>query len=235
MKQHAELETFTNDFLKKHRASGKTVYCCEGCSGCCNLAVHATYPEAAAAARRLSGQQEKNLSVYIKRLKTTLPEMTSLKSYLKGHRQKVGPCPFLDTQGRCSIYARRPISCRALLSTRPAAWCTVDFSELSQWEKQAYESSLDRQIVAWPTHYVAATQNFGQKLEESLLLSMKQEKGWSLSGNFAAMVWLEYTCKISEQKFMTTQQVHDLLTDNDFCSPLLLNLSESNQTTRPSA
>lgn len=193
--------------------------------------MHATYPEAATVARGLSGQQEKKLSAYIKRLKTALPEMTSLKSYLKNHREKVGPCPFLDSQGCCSIYSIRPLSCRALLSTRPAAWCTVDFSELSDWDKQAYESSLDRQIVAWPTHYVAATQDFGQELEGSLLLSMQREKGWSLSGNFAVMVWLESTSTLSGRDITTTQQLHDLLIDNGLDNPLLLNLSGSDQST----
>jgi Fe-S-cluster containining protein len=232
LKQHAELETFTNKFLAGYGSSDKTIYCCEGCSGCCQLAVHAAYPEVVPVAEGLSEKQENNLAAYIKRLKAALPEITSLKTYLKSHRQKIGPCPFLDTRGRCSIYSLRPLSCRALLSTRPAAWCTVDFSELSCWDKQAYESSLDRQVVAWPTHYVAATQSFAQGLENHLLLSMKQEKGWSLSGNFAMMTWLEHTSKLSERNITTKQQLHDLLTNSGLDHPLLFNLSVSDQTTR---
>ena len=229
LKQHDQLEKFTNEWRINYRASGKTIYCRENCAGCCHLAVHATYPEAVAVAEDLSGLQLKNLSGYVERLKTALPELTSLKCYLKRHRQGLGPCPFLDAHGSCSIYAIRPLSCRALLSTRPAAWCTVDFSELDHWDKQTYESSLDRQVVAWPTHYVAATQKFGHKLENTLLESMQQKKGWSLSGNFAVMVWLERNAQLSKHNVTTTRQVRDILTAHGLNNHLLLNFTGNDQ------
>ena len=229
MKRHDQFDKFINDWLSNHHASGKTIYCREGCSGCCHLAVHATYPEAVAVANILPEPQIKSLSDYIERLITVLPELTDLKSYLKRHRQSLGPCPFLDTQGSCSIYSTRPLSCRALLSTRPAAWCTVDFSELGHWDKQAYESSLDRHVVAWPTHYVAATQDFGQELENTLLESMQRTTGWSLSGNFAVMVWLEKNIQLSKHNAATTQQVRNLLTASGLDNHLLLNFTDYNQ------
>jgi hypothetical protein len=81
--------------------------------------------------------------------------------------------------------------------------------------------------VAWPTHYVAATQDFGQKLEKALLESMREETGWSLSGNFAVMVWLEKVCHLSHQG--TTDEIHDILTANKLDNQLLLNLTVGNQ------
>jgi Fe-S-cluster containining protein len=95
-------------------------------------------------AEQLSAQQTAELADYVERIKKAHKNWGNLKSYLKEHRQKLGPCPFLSQQDSCTIYPLRPLACRAMLSTRPAAWCTVDFSELDSWDKQAYESSLDR-------------------------------------------------------------------------------------------
>jgi len=229
LKQHHQFEKFSQKWRAEHLALNKRIYCRERCAGCCHLAVHATYPETIVVARTLTEPQLNRLSEYVERLKTALPELTSLKSYLKRHLQTLGPCPFLDAQGSCSIYSTRPLSCRALLSTRPAAWCTVDFSELSHWDKQAYESSLDRQVVAWPTHFVAATKDFAQELEDDLLDSMRQAKGWSLSGNFAVMVWLEQHLQLSQENVATAAQLRDLLTDNGLNNELLLNLTDRHE------
>ena len=224
MKEHLQLERFTNNWLTSYRSIGKDIYCRKGCSGCCNLAVHATYPEAVLVAGELNREHTDKLRDYVSRLKTVLPQLSSMKDYLETHRRELGTCPFLDAEGSCSIYSIRPLSCRALLSTRPAAWCTVDFSELSEWDKQAYESSLDRHIVAWPTHYVAATQDFAHELENCLLESMKKSGSWRMSGNFAVMVWLEQQAHLSEQPLITRQQVHDILLEKELDSQLVLNL-----------
>lgn len=193
------------------------------------MAVHATYPEAVSVAEALTESLSKRLSGYIGRLKTVLPELTDVKSYLKEHRQALGPCPFLDSRGSCLIYTLRPLSCRALLSTRPAAWCTVDFAKLDNWDKQAYESGLDLQVVAWPTHYVAATRDYAGKLEETLLESMQREQGWSLSGNFAVMVWLEGNIRLGRRNIATTQQVRDILAASELNNHLLLNFNDGSQ------
>lgn len=223
MKQHDQFDKFASKWLTDYRQSGKPIYCREGCAGCCHLAVHATWPEAAVVAGRLTAQQSMQLTDYVERLQDALPELTDLKSYLKRHRQTLGPCPFLDAAGACSIYPVRPLSCRALLSTRPAAWCTVDFSELDQWDKQAYESSLDRQVVAWPTHYVAAAQDFARELERDLLAAMLQQAGWTLSGNFAVMVWLASCGHLHGIDIKTTAQLQSLLAAQRLDNNLILN------------
>jgi Fe-S-cluster containining protein len=224
VRQHRQFDKFVDQWLTDYRARGKTVYCRTGCAGCCTLAVHAAFPEAAAIAGHLNQQQTTRLSAYIGRLKQALPTVNDLKSYLKSHRQTIGPCPFLETRKRCSVYPVRPLSCRALLSTRPADWCTVDFSDLDKWDKQAYESSLDRQVVAWPTHFVAATQVFGHALEDQLLETMLEQKGWALTGNLAAMVWLEQKHQLNRRGMMTTPQLRDILTTEGFDHDFLLRL-----------
>jgi len=223
LKEHHQFEQFSNAWLSSYLDSGKQIYCQNGCSGCCHLAVHATFPEAVAVASQLSAGQSAELMNYIARIKKAHKNWGSLKCYLKEHRQKLGPCPFLNKAGSCSIYNVRPLACRALLSTRPPAWCTVDFSELDSWDKQAYESSLDLQTVAWPTHYVAATQDFGQELEKTLLEEMLKEKGWALSGNFAIMVWLEQRCHLSN--VTSRDEFHKLLVANELDSELLLDFT----------
>ena len=227
LRQHRQYDRFIDQWLTDYRALGKTIYCQPGCSGCCFLAVHATFPEAAAIAGQLSQKQTTQLSAYISRLKQALSATSDLKSYLKNHRQSVGPCPFLDERNNCSIYPIRPLSCRALLSTRPADWCTVDFSELDKWDKLAYESSLDRQVVSWPTHFVAATQDFGRKLEDQLIETIQQEKGWALSGNLCAMVWLEQKYQLGQGGIVTTRQAMKVLAAEGLDHGFLLRLSAS--------
>lgn len=221
MQEHRTFEEYINKWHEEFRDLGKKVHCLKGCSGCCTMAVHATYPEASAAARDLSAKQHEQLGLYIQRLQKALPNLANLKSYLKSHRQEIGPCPFLDDQGACTIYRERPLSCRSLLSTRPAAWCTADFSALDEWDKQAYENGLDKSIVAWPTHYIAATQEYGQKLEASILDRMQKLHSWSLSGNFALMVWLAYHCQ-QQAQLVTVSQLRNKLTANRLNSDLLL-------------
>jgi Fe-S-cluster containining protein len=189
-KQQIKLEELTHKWLESYQACGKKIFCKKGCSGCCSLAVHATFPEAQNVARELTTELTSRLHRYINGLKGYVPELTDLKSYLKLHRQQIGPCPFLDEHGSCSIYNLRPLSCRSLLSTRPADWCTVDFSSLDEWDKLAYENGLDKTVVAWPTHFVAATQDYARQLETEILQEMDSQYGWRLTGNFPLMVWL---------------------------------------------
>jgi len=225
LRQHQQFDRFIDQWLTGYRALGKAIYCRTGCAGCCRFAVHATFPEAAAIAWQLTRQQTLQLSAYISRLKKILPASSDMKNYLKSHRQSVGPCPFLDGQNNCSIYPIRPLSCRALLSTRPADWCTVDFSELDKWDKLAYESSLDQQVVSWPTHFVAATQNLGRELEDQLLETMRQGKGWALSGNLCVMLWLEQKYQLGQRSIFTTQQAKEVLAAEGLENDLLLRLS----------
>ena len=227
LRQHRQFDRFIDQWLTDYRALDKTIYCQPGCSGCCFLAVHATFPEAAVIAGQLSRKQTTQLSTYISRLKQALSATSNLKSYLKSHRQSVGPCPFLDGWNNCSIYPIRPLSCRALLSTRPADWCTVDFSELDKWDKLAYESSLDRQVVAWPSHFVAATQNFGRTFEDQLIETMQREKGWALSGNLCAMVWLEQKYQLGQGGNCTARQATEVLAAEGLDHEFLLCLSTS--------
>lgn len=189
-KASAAAETFT--------AGGGRTNCGRGCRNCCNLAVQCTFTEALPVAETLSEEHAAALRGHVGRLRQHLKEAADLKSYLRLHRQVIGNCPFLEVDGACGVYAARPFACRSLLSTRPADWCAVDFAELHPLEKQAYLSSLDPTVVAWPTHYLAAPRDLGQEFEAAALRRMRDAFGFALSGNLPFLVWLERNCRLSE-------------------------------------
>jgi len=172
-----------------YRSSGGEIFCAKGCSSCCTLAVNCTAVEALLIARSLDKGQQENLKDYVARLKEKVSDAAALQDYLRLHRKELNGCPFLH-EGSCGIYPVRPISCRALLATKESRWCGVDFSELTAAEKMAFLESLDRKAVAFPLHYLASTQDAGQKLEAQLSLQMLQEFGFSLYGSMPVLVYL---------------------------------------------
>lgn len=175
--------------IAEHCSRGGTIFCAQGCSDCCSLAVNCTAAEALRVAETLTDQQRQALSVYIDKLIAKIRTIEELKGYLRMHRKELAGCPFLD-HGSCGVYPGRPLSCRALLATRERRWCAVDFSEISTAEKMAFIESLDRSAVAFPMHYLAATQDAGQKLEAQASLQMLHEFGFSLSGNLPVLAHL---------------------------------------------
>ncbi|SHJ35717.1 Putative zinc-or iron-chelating domain-containing protein [Malonomonas rubra DSM 5091] len=185
------------------------IYCQNGCSNCCSLSVNCSFPEAVAIARELTAEQIVTLKAKIPLLQQISTQAQDLKDYLRQFRNRFGGCPFLDAAGSCSIYPHRPLSCRALLSTRNSSWCGVDFADLHPLERDAFLSSLDRDVVAFPTHYLAATQEMGMELEAAALADMRDRFGVAVSGNLLYQVWLELEYRISEiipQGFSATRK-----------------------------
>lgn len=198
-----------------------SLYCQAGCAACCRLAVHCSLAEAMVVATDLDSELDRALSTYIERLLETAAELSDLTGYLRAHRRDLGPCPFLRAGGRCGVYAVRPLACRALLSTRPAAWCAVEPTELDDIDKQLLRQSLDPQLVAWPTHYLAATQDFARRQEQRLTAAMQRAYGWALCGNFPLQVWLERRHRLSAR---TGREVAALLEELGLLTTPLLDL-----------
>jgi Fe-S-cluster containining protein len=178
-------------WIAAYRRQGGRIYCREGCRHCCDLAVHATLSEALLVAEALSDGQRRTLHGHVTSRLSGLAGIRDLKIYLRTHRQQVGYCPFLEQDGRCGIYAVRPFSCRALLSTRPGEWCGTDFSTLHPLEKEAFLGSLDRSVVDFPGHYVAEAKDFGLEMEAATRWDMRETFGFSLTGNLALLVHLQ--------------------------------------------
>lgn len=188
---HIDLDEEVRTWVSEYASRGGKVFCGRGCRNCCSLAVSTTYVEAQMVAEFLSPNQAQRLREHVGRLLEGLPAVGDLKSFLRMHRKEIGYCPFLDDDGVCCVYELRPLACRALLSTRPADWCGVDFGDLSSFEKQLFMDSLDPRVVAYPTHYAGAPQDRGRTFEDRLCREAEKIFGFSLTGNLPFLAWLE--------------------------------------------
>ncbi len=207
---HRQMEHFNHHWLEDFRASGGIIHCTRGCANCCNMAVHATFPEAVMVTGSLTQSQLAELGSYVDKLVAMTGGLQSMSAYLKKHRDQLHGCPFL-AEKECTVYDMRPVACRSLLSTKPGDWCAVDLASLDIWDRQLYEQSLDMQTVAWPTHYVAASQDFGLNLEQGLLAKMLNQCGWNLRGNFPLLIWLEKTHQLSKRSAREAAEIIERL------------------------
>lgn len=201
-----ELTTARRNFdrqLEQHCSEARNkrigIFCDKGCSNCCTLSVNCCFAEALATAQSLEADHQQALKLKIPLLQEISLQAENLKGFLQQFREKIGGCPWLHSEeGRCVIYQQRPFSCRALISTRNSSWCGIDFSSLHPQEKEAFLSSLDPELVAFPTHYLAAAQELGLEFESQTLVSMRKSFGVSLTGNLLYLTWLELEHRLSE-------------------------------------
>ena len=177
-------------FWRHGTGAGVRLWCGPGCGNCCTLAVNATYPEALAIAATLTAQQQERVAASAASIIAHARQSPDARSFLAGYRQAVGPCPFLDDSGNCSIYPARPLACRALLATRPPSWCGVNLGDLPAFERDAFLASLDRTVAAYPTHYAAEPQELAVAFERGLLFAMLRSYGFGLGGSLPLLVWL---------------------------------------------
>lgn len=188
--QEAFLDLFAKGWIDDYVASGGSVQCGRGCSGCCSLAVNVPFVEAVSIAGYLTDEQLSSVRRYVERLRTKMRGISDLHEYLRMHRKKMNGCPLLSGDGSCGIYRLRPLSCRALVSTRESRWCSADFAELSADEKRCFVEGLDRVVVAFPMHYVAVLQESGREMENESSRRMRQKFGFSLYGNLPVLLYL---------------------------------------------
>lgn len=128
----AAMSAFTD--MAEHLAGHKPVACQAGCSHCCVLNVAVLLPEAAAIAAWFMLQtQAKDRAELLSRLQRFALKVRWMEDSERVHRQTA--CPFLDEQGRCSIYPVRPLSCRGVTSLDSAA-C------LSAFDTTVFDTSL---------------------------------------------------------------------------------------------
>lgn len=170
--------------------AGVRLWCGPGCGNCCSLAVNTTFPEALAIAATLAAEHQEHVAAAAARIIAHARQSHDARNFLVGYRQAVGPCPFLDGTGNCSIYQARPLACRALLATRPPDWCGINLAGLPEFERDPFLASLDRTVVAYPTHYAAAPQQLAAAFERGLLFAMQRSNGFAFSGLLPLLVWL---------------------------------------------
>ncbi|HEY6009406.1 MAG TPA: YkgJ family cysteine cluster protein, partial [Geobacteraceae bacterium] len=177
------LEMGVRSWMTEYAARGGKIFCGRGCSDCCTLAVNVPFSETLAIAALLTDLQAARLAAHVERLIRLPTAAADMKNYLRRHRQELGPCPFLDADGACSVYAVRPCACRALLATRESRWCAMDFATLTSAEKEAFVAGLDRNVVDFPMHYAAYPREFGQEMEATAARRMTETFGFSLYGS----------------------------------------------------
>ncbi len=94
----------------------KEAACQAGCAHCCHLKVGVSIPELLVIFYELEAQSTKEVLASFKgRMASILARGDTLRDAFWHESQTA--CPFLDTEGRCLIYALRPFSCRAYHST----------------------------------------------------------------------------------------------------------------------
>ena len=224
---HQRLDGSIPDFLDLAERHRTRIYCEKGCCNCCTLAVNCSFPEALAISRMLSAVQQIALAEKLPVLREISRQAGSLKDFLRLFRERLAGCPFLDhADGSCSIYPVRPFSCRALLSTRNSSWCAVDFASLHPLEQEAFLSSLDPELVAFPTHYLAASRDLGLELENQAVAAMRTAFGIGLSGTLIYLVWLEQEYQLSEGIEQGTAATLKFVKEHNLDLPYLLQWSE---------
>lgn len=121
---------------------------CNGCTKCCMESVHASYVEFLNIYQYIEGNQ------LLK--ETILPKLTQY--YFTELVQK-NACPFLNDQGRCSIYDVRPLTCRLF-----GHWNKKDFNENiaviqnenrmnALYFEEKYKLPLPKDVVSYSIKY----------------------------------------------------------------------------------
>lgn len=219
--QHC-LDLLSAGWQGEYAARGGKIFCGKGCRGCCSLGVNATCAEAIVIAGTLSDPQTEAVREHVNRVRLLAQRSAGLKEFLRGHRQKLGFCPLLDLDGSCSVYSRRPLSCRALLSTLENSWCSTDFGSLGPAEKESFLARLDRTAVAFPTHYAASPRDTALDLETAANRSMRRTFGFSLYGNLPVLVHLVREHNLAATCSSGREAVADLLAATGLDNPLLV-------------
>jgi hypothetical protein len=107
-------------FAAAETRAGKPYACRAGCSPCCHQLVLCTAPEAWLIAHELRATLSASARAAVSaRLDAQAKAAAGLSAL--GYSQARIPCAFLDAAGACSIYAVRPMACRALKSLSVSA------------------------------------------------------------------------------------------------------------------
>ncbi|SNB45669.1 YkgJ family cysteine cluster protein [Geobacter sp. DSM 9736] len=222
--QHSFFDMFTQRWISEYAASGGVTFCRKGCSGCCTLPVYATFTEAVAVALSLTPEVVTRVAEFVDRLSKRLHCIGNMKDLFTMYRREMGTCPFLDTEGSCIIYSRRPLPCRGLISTTDSYWCSVDFAAVAKSEKQKFIERLDVRVVDFPSHYVAALKEMGSDMEKAALRKMADIFGRSVYGHFPVSVFLVNEHR-SRKGATELDAILETAEEYGLNHPLLLNIS----------
>jgi len=95
------------------------VSCFKGCSACCHMEVEVTNYEADV----IAGLIHDGLMINRERLQSQSTRTLQDPLWREGMKNQDNPCVFLNTEGACGIYEKRPVMCRRHSVTSPAKNC----------------------------------------------------------------------------------------------------------------
>ena len=135
--------------------------CTGGCAFCCHVHVDTTRPELVAIAPHLRKRlAPAELAVFRATLSAHVARADALSD--DGRWAARIPCALLDDEGRCSVYAVRPLRCRAFHSTSREA-CHGAFEGTSE-EPAPTNHAIARAVQVVESAYAQAFENAGVTL-----------------------------------------------------------------------
>ena len=134
----AKLDAF---FERVQSRYGGAMQCRAGCSGCCRVRLSVTALEASVLREGLA----------------QLPEAERARLAERARRADTGACPALEADGRCAVYAWRPLVCRShgvpVRFREPGgaasvSACELNFAQGAQLPEVASDCVLDQTTVS---------------------------------------------------------------------------------------
>jgi Fe-S-cluster containining protein len=123
---HQTIDAYTAKLAEASAKAGRPITCAgKGCCHCCYEPVYCSSHEVAYILGGLTKWEE---AAVANRLRESLPKVKAsglldkdMPPVMEWLAMKL-PCPFLEN-GQCSVYDRRPLSCRAHIAVGPPDWC----------------------------------------------------------------------------------------------------------------
>lgn len=127
MKEVVAYHARCDDYLARvFKANSELAHCCrQGCFACCSEAVYVGEVEVLHILENLTSDQLEELKPKIEAwIKKTKPLLNQNMPDATAYRQLFAPCVFLK-DGLCSVYDRRPYSCRVWFALKNPADCQL--------------------------------------------------------------------------------------------------------------
>jgi Fe-S-cluster containining protein len=125
---HQTIDAYTAKLAEASAKAGRPITCAgKGCCHCCYEPVYCSDAEVKHILEGMSDIQKWALSADIHTAIDAARESGLFDKYMPPVMDWLSlklPCPFLNRkEGTCSVYDRRPLSCRAHIAVGPPDWC----------------------------------------------------------------------------------------------------------------
>ena len=183
---HARFDRFLVRYLEK---SGITPSCEPGCFFCCYAWVEASLGEVEAIRREVSEALWARAVATGRRRAARLARKKADPELPRRHFLSREACPFLE-DGRCGVYAARPLACRGVLTDLDPHYCAPGVVPgLQGAERARYLAALDPRRHG-PEHYLKKPLKHAREAFFALLEAEASALGFTLAGELTVLAWL---------------------------------------------